>query len=92
MQQPPEFKKFSLQFYSGILEDVENEEELIDSVLSPFSDPQQRARLRSYLDAITRDDIDDQELQAIWWSSSADTVFRDSYGLRQLLKMARDRI
>ena len=92
MQQPPEFKKFSLQFYSGILEDVENEEELIDSVLSPFSATQQRARLRSYLDAITRDDIDDKELQAIWWSSSADTVFRDSYGLRQLLKMARDRL
>ncbi|MEL6060696.1 MULTISPECIES: hypothetical protein [unclassified Methylobacterium] len=92
MQQPPEFKKFSLQFYSGILDDVETEEELIDTVLSPFQDEQQRSRLRSYLNTIIQDDIDDKELQSIWWSSSADTVFRDSFGLRQLLKMARDRL
>jgi hypothetical protein len=92
VHQPPEFKKFSLQFYSGILEDVETEDELIDAVLSPFSNTQQRARLRSYLDTITQDSIDDKELQNIWWASSADTVFRDSYGLRQLLRMARDRL
>ena len=92
MQQPPEFKEFSLQFYVGILDDVETEDELIDSVLSPFSDTQQRACLRSYLDAITQDHVDDKELQKIWWSSSADTVFRDSAGLRNLLKRARDRL
>lgn len=92
IQQPPEFKKFSLQFYSGILDDVETEEELIDSVLSPFSDTQQRACLRSYLDAITQDHVDDKELQKIWWSSSADTVFHDSAGLRELLRRARDRL
>ncbi|TXM91285.1 hypothetical protein FV232_04460 [Methylobacterium sp. WL30] len=91
MQLPPEFEKFSLQFYSGILDDVETEEELINSALSPFSNPQQRARLRSYLDEITRDHVDDRELQEVW-SSSADTVFRDSAGLRELLRRARDRL
>ncbi|TXN62596.1 hypothetical protein FV230_21555 [Methylobacterium sp. WL6] len=92
MQLPREFEKFSRQFYSGILDDVETEAELIDSVLSPSSNPQQRARLRSYLDEITRDHVDDRELQEIWWSSSADTVFRDSAGLRELLRRARDRL
>lgn len=92
MQTPPEFEKFSLQFYSHILDDVETEEELIDSVLAPFSDAHQRACLRSYLDAITQDHVDDKELQRIWWSSSADTVFRDSTGLRELLRRARDRL
>ena len=92
MQQPPEFKEFSLQFYSGILDDVKTVEELIDWALSSFSDTQQRACLRSYLDAITQDHVDDKELQRIWWSSSADTVFRDSAGLRDLLKRARDRL
>ena len=92
MQLPPEFEKLSLQFYSGILDDVETEAKLIDSVLSPFSNPQQRARLRWYLDEITRDHVDDRDLQEIWWSSSADTVFRDSAGLRELLKRLRDRL
>ncbi len=92
MQQTPEFEKFSLQFYSGILGDVETKDELIDSVLAPFSNRQERACLRSYLDAITQDHVDDKELQRIWWASSADTVFHDSAGLRDLLKMVRDRL
>lgn len=93
MQHPPEFKEFTLQFYVGILEDVESEDDLIDSVLAPFSNSRQKsARLRSHLDRITQDDVDDKELQNIWWSSSADTVFRDSAGLREMLKKARDRL
>ncbi|WP_010684310.1 hypothetical protein [Methylobacterium mesophilicum] len=92
MKLSTEFLEFSLQFYQDILDDVSSEDEMIDTVLSPLKDEGKRINLRKYLDTITSDQISDEELKKLWWSSSADVVFHDGAALRTFLRKVRDRL
>jgi hypothetical protein len=91
-QAPTEFEAFARQFHQDIMEDVSTEEELIDWVLSPLKDNAERQRLRAYLDSITQDDVTDEELRKLWYSSSADFIFYDGAELRAFLKRVRARL
>jgi len=92
MKFPAEFLEFSLQFYQDLFDDVSSEEELIDTVLSPFKDKEKRSSLREYLELITKNEFSDEELKTLWWSSSADIVFYDGAELRGFLERVRDRL
>ena len=48
-----EFREFILQFYQDLLDEVFNQDEMMENVLSFFKDEIKRARLRDYLDTIT---------------------------------------
>lgn len=87
----PEFETFSGRFFQDIDAEVSNEDEMYAFVLSPFKG-EERVRLRTFLDAITRDSVSDAELQTLWRSSPADVVFHDSAYLRAMLRGARDRL
>ena len=88
----PEFDEFTRQFYQDLMEDIATEEEIITFALSPFSDNSKRTRLRSYLGSITKDNVSNEELRKLWWSSLADVVFYDGAELRAFLERVRDRL
>ena len=86
------FREFTAQFYQDLMDDVRSEAEMIETVLSPIRDGDERAELRTFIDTITRDDVSDEQLRKLWWSSSADIVFYDGAELRAFLKRVRDRL
>lgn len=86
------FREFTAQFYQDLMDDVRSEAEMIETVLSPIRDGDERAELRTFIDTITRDDVSDEQLRKLWWSSSADIVFYDGAEPRALLKRVRDRL
>lgn len=92
MKLSDEFLELSLQFYQDLLDDVSSEEEMIETILSPLKDEGKRTNLRKYLDLITSDQIADEELRKLWWSSSADVVFHDGAALRAFLRKVRDKL
>lgn len=87
-----EFDEFTRQFYQDLMEDITTDNEMIEFTISPFTDSEKRARLRAYLDSITKEDISDEDLRKLWWSSFADIVFYDGAELRAFLKRVRDRL
>lgn len=87
-----EFNKFAEQFFVGILDEVNTEEDLINMTLQPFKSSSSRAKLRACLDEITDDSFSSEDLRKLWWSSPADTVFHDGEQLRRFLRAVRDRL
>lgn len=90
MKKSAEFIDFTSQFYQDLLDDVSSEDEMIDTVLSPFKDKSERMKLRDYLDIITANEFSDDDLRKLWWSSSADIAFYDGAELRAFLKRVRN--
>ncbi|EIZ82592.1 hypothetical protein WYO_4802 [Methylobacterium sp. GXF4] len=74
------------------MEGFSTEDAVIQWILSPFKDETEGGRLKAYLDTLTQDDVSDEELRKLWWSSEADIVFYDGAELRAFLKRVRDRL
>ena len=87
-----EFDTFTRQFHQDLMEDFSTEDAIIQWTLSPFKCDTERGRLKTYLDTLTQDDVSDEELRKLWWSSEADIVFYDGAELRAFLKRVRDRL
>ncbi|WP_419830840.1 hypothetical protein [Methylobacterium sp.] len=87
-----EFDTFTRQFHQDLMDDFSTEDAIIQWILSPFKDDTERGHLKAYLDTLTQDDVSDEELRKLWWSSEADIVFYDGAGLRAFLKRVRDRL
>jgi hypothetical protein len=87
-----EFDTFTRQFHQDLMEYFSTEDAVIQWILSPFKDETERGRLKAYLDTLTQDDVSDEELRKLWWSSEADIVFYDGAELRAFLKRVRDRL
>lgn len=87
-----EFDQFAGQFFVGILDEINTEEDLIKMTLQPFTSSSSRTKLRTYLDEITNDRFSGEDLRKLWWASPADTVFHDGEQLRSFLRAVRDQL
>jgi hypothetical protein len=89
MHVPPEVDEVLRNFHQGLMYDrFASVEEMVERALVGTNERQRKA-VAAFLDELLSEQRSADELQRIWWQTSADIFFPDEQGLLALLNALR---
>jgi hypothetical protein len=85
---PEEFKYFAQWFYQGSADEFATQQDWVSSAVRRLDAPK-RVVLKQFLDELLNGNHDENELELVWASTSADYYVHD---MRGFLSMIRDAV